>query len=131
MEQKANLALARLTVAWVIGVLSIGAAAAQRCDGVEVEIGASERRCLKPGAGQSYRDCPDCPEMVVIPAGSFRMGARPDEEVATGREDQMPVSIAKPFAVGRFAVTRGEFAAFVAATGHNTDGGCYRCPSVS
>jgi formylglycine-generating enzyme required for sulfatase activity len=35
------------------------------------------------------------------------------------------VTIAKPFAVGRFAVTRGEFAAFVAATGHKTDGGCY------
>ena len=35
------------------------------------------------------------------------------------------MTIAKPFAVGRFAVTRGEFAAFVAATGHKTDGGCY------
>jgi Sulfatase-modifying factor enzyme 1 len=32
------------------------------------------------------------------------------------------VTIAKSFAVGRFAVTRGEFAAFVAATGHKTNG---------
>src|SRR2546423_8695698 len=64
--------------------------------------------------------------MVVVPAGSYTMGAPPDEEVATGREDQVRVAIAKPFAVGRFAVTRGEFAAFVAATGHKTDGGCYR-----
>jgi formylglycine-generating enzyme required for sulfatase activity len=54
------------------------------------------------------------------------MGATPDEEVATQREDQIPGAIAKPFAVGRFAVTRGEFAVFVAATGHKTDGGCYR-----
>jgi formylglycine-generating enzyme required for sulfatase activity len=125
MGRKANLALARLTVAWM-AVVSIGAAAAQRCDGIEVAIGASERRCLKPGIGQSFKDCPDCPEMVVIPAGSFMMGARPDQEVATGREDQIPVSIARPFAVGRFSVTRGEFAAFVAASGHNTGGGCYR-----
>ena len=126
MERKPSLALARLTVAWLTGVLSIGTAAAQRCDGIEVEIGANQQRCLKPGTGQSFKDCPDCPEMVVIPAGSFTMGARPDEEVATEREDQMQASIARPFAVGRFAVTRGEFAAFVAATGHKTGGGCYR-----
>jgi formylglycine-generating enzyme required for sulfatase activity len=35
------------------------------------------------------------------------------------------VSIARPFAVGRTHITRGEFAAFVTATGHRTDGGCY------
>jgi formylglycine-generating enzyme required for sulfatase activity len=126
MERKANLALARFTVASLAGVLSISTAAAQRCDGIEVEIGANEQRCLKPGTGQSFKDCPDCPEMVVIPAGSFAMGAWPDEEVATEREDQIRVSIAGPFAAGRFGVTRGEFAAFVAATGHNIDGGCYR-----
>jgi formylglycine-generating enzyme required for sulfatase activity len=126
MKRKANLVLARLTVAWLVGVLSISTAAAQRCDGIEVEIGANEQGCLKPGSGQSFKDCPDCPEMVVIPAGTFTMGARPDEEVATEREDQIRVSIARPIAVGRFAVTRGEFAAFVAATGHKTDDGCYR-----
>ena len=65
--------------------------------------------------------------MVVVPAGNFTMGTPPGEEVATEREreDQVRVSIATPFAVGRYAVTRGEFAAFVAATGHTTDGGCY------
>jgi formylglycine-generating enzyme required for sulfatase activity len=63
--------------------------------------------------------------MVVIPAGSFTMGSPPDEEVATEREDQVRVSIARPFAVGRFAVTRGEFAAFVAGAGHETDGRCH------
>jgi formylglycine-generating enzyme required for sulfatase activity len=125
MDRKANLALALLTVAWV-AMVSISAAAAQRCDGIEVEIGSSEQRCLKPGIGQSFKDCPDCPEMVVIPTGSFAMGASPDEEVATGREDQIPVRITNPFAVGRFSVTRGEFAAFVAASGYNTGGGCYR-----
>jgi formylglycine-generating enzyme required for sulfatase activity len=37
----------------------------------------------------------------------------------------LKVTIAKPFAVGRFSVTRGEFTAFVLATGYRTDGGCY------
>jgi formylglycine-generating enzyme required for sulfatase activity len=33
--------------------------------------------------------------------------------------------IAKPFAVGRFAVTRGEFAAFVQETNHATGDECW------
>src|SRR5437870_3609649 len=78
---------------------------------------------MKPGS--VFRDCADCPEMVVVPAGSFMMGASPNEEVVGQREDQVLVNIASPFAVGRFAVRRGEFAVFVAATGHNTDGRCY------
>lgn len=113
---------------WLAIIWSIGAspAAAQRCDGVQVGNGASEQRCLQPGAGEGFKDCPDCPDMVIVPAGSFMMGAAPDEEVATEREDQVRVSIARPFAVGRFAVTRGEFAAFVAATSHTTVGVCHR-----
>jgi formylglycine-generating enzyme required for sulfatase activity len=64
--------------------------------------------------------------MVVVPPGSFTMGSPPHEPGrAREREDQVRVSVAAPFAVGAFAVTRGEFAAFVAATGHRPDGGCY------
>ena len=119
---------ARVALTWLAALWSIGAspAAAQPCDGVQVEIGVSEQRCLKPGSGQPFKDCRDCPEMVVVPAGSFIMGATPDEEVASPREDQVRRAIARPFAVGRFAVTRGEFAAFVASTGHRTDGDCHR-----
>jgi formylglycine-generating enzyme required for sulfatase activity len=118
----------RVAMTWLAALWSIGAspAAAQPCDGVQIEIGASEQRCLKPGLGQPFKDCRDCPEMVVVPAGSFVMGATLDEEVASPREDQVRVAIAGPFAVGRFAVTRGEFAAFVASTGHKMDGDCYR-----
>lgn len=101
------------------------------CDGVQVTVGASERRCLKPGAGNSeqFKDCPTCPEMVMVPAGRFTMGSPKDEPEREafnkGSEDQLAVTIVKPFAVGRFAVTRGEFAAFVTATGHKTDGSCF------
>jgi formylglycine-generating enzyme required for sulfatase activity len=119
---------AGMAMTWLAALWSIAAspAAAQVYDGVQVEIGASEQRCLKPGSGQPFKDCRDCPEMVVVPAGSFVMGATPDEEVASPREDQVRVAIAKPFAAGRFAVTRGEFAGFVASTGHRTDGDCHR-----
>lgn len=64
--------------------------------------------------------------MVVVPAGRFTLGAPPDEpQRADAREDQALVTIARPFAVGAFAVTRGEFAVFVAATGYQLDQGCY------
>jgi len=36
----------------------------------------------------------------------------------------VPVTIAKPFTIGRYAVMCDEFAAFVAASGHNTYGDC-------
>jgi formylglycine-generating enzyme required for sulfatase activity/uncharacterized caspase-like protein len=98
-----------------------------RCDGVEVTVGQSERRCSKLGAGKTehFKDCPTCPEMVMVPAGSFTMGSPSNEPERRGIDDQLPVTIRKPFAVGRFAVTRGEFAAFVTATGQKmTEGGC-------
>ena len=41
-------------------------------------MGAREHKCMKPGAGktESFKDCPECPEMVVVPAGEFMMGCR-------------------------------------------------------
>jgi formylglycine-generating enzyme required for sulfatase activity len=102
------------------------AALAQSCQGILVEIGAGGPRCVQPGAGAPFKDCPDCPEMVAVPADDFMMGAAADEVVSGKPEDQVRVSIARPFAVGRFAVTRGEFAAFVAATGQRIEGPCHR-----
>jgi formylglycine-generating enzyme required for sulfatase activity len=76
-----------------------------------------------PGSGQSFRDqladgepCPTCPEMVVVPAGSFMMGT-PAREV--GHDDnegpQRRITIARPFAVGKYEVTFAEWDACVAA----------------
>jgi formylglycine-generating enzyme required for sulfatase activity len=109
-----------------IAMAAMGPSAAQTCDGIQVDIGQTERRCLQPGGGQVFRDCPECPEMVVAPAGRFTMGAPPHEEVYNerDRELQVQVSIAAPLAVARHAVTRAEFAAFAAATNRLVDGGC-------
>lgn len=91
---------------------------------------------LVPGSGKFAKDCPTCPEIVVAPSGEFMMGSTPEEIDAVTKEfpagaewfkregPRHKVSIARPFAVGRTHITRGEFAAFVTATGHNTDGGC-------
>jgi formylglycine-generating enzyme required for sulfatase activity len=79
-----------------------------------------------PGSGQSFRDrlangqpCPMCPEMVVVPAGSFTMGSPNSEaERSPSESPQHAVTFARQFAVGRFALTFDEWDGCVA------DGGC-------
>src|SRR5262245_17885429 len=71
--------------------------------------------------GTSFKDCPTCPDMVVVPAGSFTMGSPPGEAGRFPNEDQVPVTIPRPFAVGKFEVTFDEYDACIA------DGGCRTC----
>ncbi len=79
------------------------------------------------------KDCTACPELLRVPPGSFLMGASEAEEEreevppeARGRAaPQHRVTIGYGFWMGRTPVTRNEFAAFVAATKHNTSGSCW------
>jgi formylglycine-generating enzyme required for sulfatase activity len=74
--------------------------------------------------GQSFRDCAECPEMMVIPSGSFMMGSPTSEEDRERDEGpQRRVSLNTPLAVGRFEVTFAEWDACHAA------GGCRHRPS--
>jgi formylglycine-generating enzyme required for sulfatase activity len=93
---------------------------ASKCDGVEITVAQSEQRCFKPGAGKAehFKDCPSCPEMVVIPAGTFTMGSPASEPARSSYEAQVRVTISATFAVGRYAVMFDEWDACVA------DGGC-------
>jgi formylglycine-generating enzyme required for sulfatase activity len=85
---------------------------------------------VKPGSGASFRDrtadgraCPECPEIVVVPAESFTMGSPPDEkDRASDEGPQHRVTIGRPFAVGKFEVTFAEWDACSAK------GGCSHRP---
>jgi formylglycine-generating enzyme required for sulfatase activity len=90
------------------------------CEGLLVAAGQSKvQPCIKPGSGAFFKDCPDCPEMVVVPSGSFTMGSPESEpERLYGEGPEHKVTISEPFAVGRFAVTFAEWD----ACAH--DGGC-------
>ena len=73
-----------------------------------------------------FRDYEGCPEMVVVPEGSFRMGSPESEELRDVDEGPMHrVTFAHPFAVGVHEVTRGEFARFVEATGRSMGDACW------
>jgi formylglycine-generating enzyme required for sulfatase activity len=103
---------------------------AQRILGqLDTPNGAAER-----APGTVFRDCPDCPEMVVMPAGRFAMGSSAadqswaashggNKESVADEAPQHDVSL-QPFALGRYDVTRGEYAAFVAETSHPAGDGC-------
>ena len=79
---------------------------------------AAERRRRELEHGQRFRDCPECPEMVVVRSGSFMMGSPPGEEGRDKDEDQRHrVAIAEPFAVGIFEVTFREWDACVSGGG--------------
>ena len=79
----------------------------------------------EPKVGDRFRDCPECPEMVVVPAGSYRMGSPSYEQ---GRQkDEGPVhevAIAMPFAIGRYEVTVAEFGRFADAAGYSAGNSC-------
>ncbi len=76
------------------------------------------------GTPSEFRDCPDCPLMVRIAPGSFVRGStaaettreRTPERDAPNEKPQMRVTIGYPFAVGKYEVTRAEFARFAAET---------------
>ena len=82
----------------------------------ESPLTAQAEQALKPG--DTFKECAMCPEMVVVPAGSFIMGSSANE----GERPQHDVTIRQPFAVGKFEVTYEDWQACVA------HGGCsYFC----
>lgn len=79
---------------------------------------------LRLRAGRVLRDCRNCPEMVVIPSGQFRMGAPESEQGTSPLEQPVHVVRVATFAAGRFDVTREEYAVFTRATHRQTIDGC-------
>ena len=76
-------------------------------------------RATEPKVGERFRDCVACPEMVVVPAGSFLMGSPESEWGRDGDEGPVHrVEIAEPFAIGVYEVTFAEWDTCAA------DGGC-------
>jgi formylglycine-generating enzyme required for sulfatase activity len=79
-------------------------------------------RADAPAAGTRIQDCPHCPEVIVLPAGRLRLGTESAIQVPTevpAELEPVEVRIQRPFAIGRFEVTRAQYAAFARATGRH------------
>jgi formylglycine-generating enzyme required for sulfatase activity len=82
-------------------------------------------------SSETFKDCSECPQMVIVPAGTFMMGSTRDEtdrekvpkkfrevifeEFANFERPRHEVTV-KKFAIGQYPVMRSEFAAFVRDT---------------
>jgi formylglycine-generating enzyme required for sulfatase activity/serine/threonine protein kinase len=76
---------------------------------------------LRPG--KTFRDCSDCPTMVVVPAGSFWQGSdETDSDALKMETPRRMVTFAEPFAVSVFEITLEQWDRCVA------DGGCSTRP---
>lgn len=84
--------------------------------------------CLvRTSEAESFKECDECPTMIVVPAGSFVMGEPelPDGERKRGwGGPEVTITIAKPFAMAQMEITRAQFAAFVRETGYGSEGVC-------
>jgi formylglycine-generating enzyme required for sulfatase activity len=66
-----------------------------------------------PEPGETFRDCADCTEMVVVPDGEFNMGSGD----SVNEKPEHRVVIANPFAIGRREITFAEWDTCVTAGG--------------
>src|SRR5688500_15669198 len=91
------------------------------CGNESVPGGSAQPAAVQAMTHASFRDCDQCREMVAVPAGRFTMGS-PATEMQRGldEEPQRQVTIARPFAVGKFEVTFAEWDVCV------REGGCVR-----
>jgi formylglycine-generating enzyme required for sulfatase activity len=105
--------------------------------GVYPERGAVKAPKSDNEASDTFRDCPACPEMVVVPAGEFHMGSSKDEiaylidmenaapEWVVDEAPRHLVQFKSPFAVGMHEITKIQFSVFVSNTGHRAGRRCH------
>jgi formylglycine-generating enzyme required for sulfatase activity len=99
-------------------------------------IGNSLSESSQRASGTVFRECPECPEMVVIPGGQFSMGSSPAEKTwaikhgatAEAVSDESPQHLVslQSFALGKYDVTQGEYSIFVHEPAHSQGDGCGR-----
>ena len=96
-------------------------------EGNSSEPSSPAHATTEPEAESTFRACDACPEMVVVPAGSYEMGPVSPEYVndAYFHKPVHPVRISEAFAVGIHEVTRREFDHFVRETDHDTGRSCW------
>jgi formylglycine-generating enzyme required for sulfatase activity len=72
-----------------------------------------------PQPGAKLHDCESCPELMVVPGGTFAMGSRAGEPGRFATEGPQHDVTIKPFAIGAYEVTFAEWDACLAGGGCN------------
>jgi len=108
--------------AWLPAIVIVAAGAASSA-WAQAPLSGAQERALAPK--DTFRECAGCPELVVVPAGSFPMGSPRSEKPREANEGpQHRETITRRFALGRFEVTVDQLAAFVDETGYDMGTSC-------
>lgn len=91
-------------------------------------MGSASAQSVNLTPGSILSDCADCPEVVVVPPGTFTMGS---DHMEPMRDNELrpegpirEVTITEPFAVGRFEITHAQFAMFIEDAGYTPTDAC-------
>jgi formylglycine-generating enzyme required for sulfatase activity len=112
-------------IACLLGLGLVAAALAQPQPGAK--NAAASAATPAPASGGAIRDCPSCPEMVVVPPGTFVLGTSADaheRDAERGESPPLAVTMSRAFAIGRTEITVAQFREFVAATQYAAAGDC-------
>src|SRR5690606_27804123 len=66
---------------------------------------ADAQRPSDAAPGQTFKECRNCPEMIVLPAGTFTMGSLPEDPMRRDNERQQEITFTRPFAMATTPVT--------------------------
>jgi formylglycine-generating enzyme required for sulfatase activity len=91
---------------------------AEREQMVAAMLRAMSGESLDPQDDETFRDCPECPELIIVPVGEFMMGSPENEAERNDNEGPVHlVSVRLPYAIGKYEVMLAEWDACVAAGG--------------
>lgn len=74
-------------------------------------VAAPKVAVAQMSAQSTFEDCAHCPTMIVLPAGTFQMGAQPADNGNAWEGPAHAVAIARPFAVAKYEVTVAQWRA--------------------
>jgi formylglycine-generating enzyme required for sulfatase activity len=89
----------------VLILLGVPAYGQGRDTGSSRDLTFAKQQLATMEPGEVFRDCEDCPELVVVPPGDFVMGSGD----APYEKPEHTVSVPRPFAIGRNEVTFAEW----------------------
>ncbi len=82
-------------------------------------LAAFRARGITPGDGKTFKDCEDCPDMVLIPTGTFSMGS---EHGSSSELPEHDVEISYLLAVGKTEITQAQWKAVMGDNPSNSKG---------
>ena len=125
-----------MSLRWILAVLLLAAGSSPLLSQQSMSGATAPKAQAKPLAtqhknlrqlakGTVFRDCAACPEMVVIAPGSITAGPPEGQESADGLSQRHTVALENAIGIGKYEVTKAQFARFLSESGYAAGSGCF------